>query len=103
MTYYPREYSTRIRPPRPPPSVGQGLEFELPEQSDEFQRILWRKALARAIREARREARNRHDPALKAKLRDLYQRLWGGRHKADEAASEPAGTQISGEQRKAHD
>ncbi len=103
MTFYPREYLTRIRPPRPPPGVGQDLKFDMPEQSDEFQRILWRKALARAIREARREAQSRHDPALKARLRELYQRLWGGRHKGDDRVSEPADAQISGEQRKAHD
>jgi len=75
----------------------------MPDQSDEFQRILWRKALARAIREARREAQSRHDPALKARLRELYQTLWGGRHKGNDPASEPANAQISGEQRKAHD
>jgi hypothetical protein len=103
MTDYLREYLTRIRPPRPPPGVGQNLKFEMPEQSDEFQRILWRKALARAIREARREARSRHDPALKAKLRHLYQTLWGGRKGMAGTASESADAQISGEQRKAHD
>lgn len=103
MTYYQRDYLIRIRPPRPPPGVGQDLKFDLPEQSDEFQRILWRKALARAIREARREAQSRHDPALKAKLRELYQRLWGGSHRGASPALEPANAQISGEQRKAHD
>lgn len=103
MTIYPREYLTRIRPPRPPPGVGQDLKFDMPEQSDEFQRILWRKALARAIREARREALSRNDPALKAKLRKLYQTLWGGRNKANHPASESSDAQISNEQRKAHD
>ncbi len=103
MTYYLREYMTRIRPPRPPPGLGRDLVFTTPEESDEFQRILWRKALARAIRAARREARDRNDPALKAKLRHLYKTLWGGRKAMADAPSEAADTQVANEQRRAHD
>jgi len=50
-----------------------------PEENDAFEQALWRQTLARAIRQARQEARGRKDPVLKQKLRRLYHTLWGGR------------------------
>jgi len=72
---------------------------------DAFSQILWRQALARAIRQARSEAQSRHDPVLKEKLRTLYRTLWGGKQLPadDHPPSKDPGGEKSKEKRKPHD
>ncbi len=97
----------RIRPPRPPARTAEGLDLEQNPPGDAFAQILWRQALARAIRQARAEARSRHDPELKERLRQLYRTLWGGgrlpAHLEEPGGSEGAGPEHPQQERKPHD
>jgi len=106
MAYDPIRAVDRIRPPRPPARTAEDLELEKRPPGDAFEQILWRQALARAIRQARSEAQSRHDPALKEKLRTLYRTLGGGRRlprNPNDPGSEDSGADHSKEQRKPHD
>jgi hypothetical protein len=107
MTYDPIRAVNRVRPPRPPARTAEDLELEKQPPGDAFAQIMWRQALARAIRQARSEAQSRHDPVLKEKLRMLYRTLWGGRrlpaHPEDEPPSKEPGAEHPKEQRKPHD
>jgi len=107
MAYSPISALTRVRPPRPPARTAEDLELEKRPPGDAFAQIMWRQALARAIRQARSEAQSRHDHMLKEKLRTLYRTLWGGRrlppHPDDEPPSEDPGAKHPEEQRKPHD
>lgn len=95
----------RIRPPRPPARTAEDLELEKRPPGDAFAQIMWRQALARAIRQARSEAQSRHDPILKEKLSTLYRTLWGGKQLPahDGPPSKDPGSEHAGEKRKPHD
>lgn len=94
-----------IRPPRPPARTAEDLELEKRPPGDAFSQLMWRQALARAIRQARREAQSRHDPLLKERLRTLYRTLWGGKSLPahDDPSSEDPGGKSPRKERKPHD